>query len=119
MTFVTQFMGIKNEFEVSANTLKASKWVAEKDPLPLNPKRAEAVAMEEARRFRPEVNDWNTDDIELHRFVGDCWYYEVRLLRADQVIMGVPTADFFQEILVFMDGTGVHPRGPGLKTTAQ
>ena len=107
---VSWFAGVRNEFTVSTNLLERSKWVAERDPLPLTPKRAELAAVEEARKLRPDVSDWATDDIELHRFMQDCWYYEVRLLRADQVVMGLPPANFYQEILVFMNGTAVHSR---------
>ena len=108
--FESRFAGVTYEFAVSDAFLhRTSKWNAETDPLPCPPSRAVQAALEEARRLQPEVNHWSTEEVVL-RPVGDtCWYYEVLLLRGDQVIIGIPPSDFFLKIPVLMSGAAVHP----------
>ena len=76
------------------------------------PSRAVCAALEEARRLQSEVNYWSTQDVVLRRISDTCWYYEVLLLRGDQVIMGIPPSDFFLKIPVLMSGEAVHPLLP-------
>lgn len=105
-----KFAGVTYEFAVSDALLRgASVWKAASDPLPLSPKKAERAAMDEARRLRPDVDSWWIEDVALRRVDDACWYYEVLLIRGDQVIMGLPPADFYLKVPVLMSGTAVHP----------
>jgi hypothetical protein len=108
--FESKFAGVTYEYAVSEELLhRTSRWRAENDPLPFTPNQAEKVATEEARRLRPDVASWMTEDMVLRRVSDECWYYEVLLLRADQVIIGLPPSDFFLKVPVLTSGTAVQP----------
>jgi hypothetical protein len=111
--FESQFAGTTYEFAVSDAFLRnTSRWRAEKELLPVTPNQAEQAAIAEARRLRPEVSDWSLEDMTLRRVGDECWYYEVLLARADQVVIGIPPPAFSLKIPVLMNGAAVHPWSP-------
>ena len=95
------------DFEASEAFLRAaSKWQPDKSRPPCSPGNAEAAAVREAQRLRPDVPGWVRDGIELREISGDCWIYVVRLYRSD-FIMGQPAS---LSIPVLMNGEAVRPK---------
>ena len=108
--FESQFDTTKYDFVISDPLLhKASRWMVEKERLPLIPERAESAAIEQAHKLAPGVNHWWVDNVVLRRVDDECWYYEVLLLRGDVVIMGLPPENYFLKIPVLMNGAAVPP----------
>jgi len=102
---VCEFEGKVYFFEATAEVLATTpKWNAATDFPPLSPRRAEAVAIAEARRLCPDVPGWKPDNIALRQLDGDFWYYAVSLYSAGLVI-GRPHV---LEVPVLMNGEAVH-----------
>ncbi len=92
-------------FEATDVVLESTpKWRPHADFPPLSPRRAEAVAVAEAKRLRPDVPGWKLDNTELRQSYDDWWYYVVSLYRSD-FIMGKPA---LMQVPVLMNGEAVH-----------
>jgi len=105
----SHFEGVTYVFAADQGLLhRASIWRANSERPPLSPRAAEALAIKEARRLRPDVKEWAPDVVNLYEIddTADCWVYLVFLIRADIVVGG--QIDLF-EIPVLMSGVAVPP----------
>lgn len=71
---------------------------------PLSPRQAEAAALSEVRRLRPDVREWSRESISLHELFEGRWIYIVRIWRSDVPYAGLPQ---YLHIPVLMDGRAV------------
>ena len=85
---------------------QSSTWNAESDKLPLSPKKAEAAAISQARRIRPDVKEWHCHSLALRRLETNVWVFAVMLFRADVASVAPPDS---LEIPVLMNGKAVEP----------
>jgi hypothetical protein len=105
--FDSRFEGATYVFTVPDLLLRsASRWRADSERLPLIPSGAEAAAVSEARRLRPDVQAWSCVSLSLERVETDVWLYVVKLFRADTPSAGLPD---FLTIPVLLSGAPVEP----------
>jgi hypothetical protein len=105
--FDSQFEGVDYTFTVPGLALTgAPQWKAGADALPLLPEQAEASAIAEAHRLRPDVRKWQCHTLALQWLERDYWIYLVTLARADLPSAGRPD---FLRVPVLLSGAAVHP----------
>jgi hypothetical protein len=103
----SKFEGATYVFTVPDALLRrTSQWRADSDLLPLAPDKAEAAAISEARRLRPDVGVWGCDSLALRRADHTVWFYLVTLFRTDVPSAGLPD---FLTVPVLLSGEAVRP----------
>lgn len=105
---LSEFEGALYFFETTEAVLNAApRWKKGSEFPPLSPRKAMAVALDEAKRIRPDVSKWNMESVSLSQHGDDeeeCWVYCVRFSRGDIVITGLP---FYLDVPVLMSGEAV------------
>jgi len=100
----SDFEGVTYIFQTTRSSIRSTpKWKPNEEFPPLSPRKAEAAALGRAHQLRPDVSTWNTESICLN-YIGDDWFYLVKLWRADIAITGLP---YFLEVPVLMDGNAL------------
>jgi hypothetical protein len=93
---------------------RAPKWEKTADYPPLSPRKALQIALAQAKELRPEVTNWNTDDIKLEQIGSSTsnypstekWIFLVTLQDYSGPIAGVP---WQLKIPIYMDGSTIKP----------
>lgn len=102
-----EFWGKEYCFDIAKSVLDSAppRWYAKAQFPPLSPRKAEAVALKEARQIRPDVRQWIRESINLvplNDLVDNGhWYYLVKLRRGDIDSTGVLE---YLDIPVLMNG---------------
>ena len=87
------------------------QWKPEDDYPPLPPRKAEAAALAQARRIRPDIPEWSSLGICLRQSDAGVWFYVVTLTRGDAFLrtgvldhLEVPVLMSGETVQVFTEG---------------
>jgi len=108
---VCEFKDGQYDFRLSTVALeKAPKWKHNAESPPLAPRKAQAIALAQAKQLCPEVRRWNTASISLEPSslidIDEYWIYMVKLEDCSEPVGGVRS---YLEIPIYMDGSTIKP----------
>jgi hypothetical protein len=100
--------------------LRQPRWDGYSNPIPLNPSEASRSALNEVKKFIPEVAEWRVESIYLRNLAtrddtsdiySEIWYYQVSLLPSLRQLQERTEAAFGHRLtqVILLDGTLLPP----------